>query len=580
MSNNPITSIHDIKETSRRVSQFCYVSMVIASVTVVTNFIYGNTISLLLVVGLIATLAILVRLNVKGYPRIAKFGLVIVLNFFLVVIAFAEGLNTASTLYFLPLLYAIPFSINNTKLYNRQVVIFFSITFLCFIFCIVFCGKTSSWQRISEETFRKMFITNSICAFVLCAIFATLSIYLERKYASALLNQINKAEEAMEARTKFLSNMGHELRTPLNGIIGATNLLRKGEPLPEQTQYLEILKYCSDHMLGLVNDVLDFNKIEAGQLDIHPVECNIKKLLQQSTLPFYNSFEEKKLDFRVTIDDELDTIVLIDDMRLVQVINNLLSNALKFTEKGFVLLEVKPIAKRDNELTISFVVEDTGIGIKKQDQQKVFGSFWQAYNQTTRRYAGTGLGLTICQRLLRMMDAYLSVESEEGAGSRFHFSLTVPIIETKSEQTYILDVTPDDLDGIKVLLAEDNIINAMIAKKILEEKGAYVEMANNGEEVLHILKSDSDFNIILLDLEMPVMDGYTAIMQIKKQYPHISVVAFTAALLDLDMYQNILDLGFKDFIMKPFQMLDFYAKVRKYTRPTEVLLASASRNSR
>jgi len=383
----------------------------------------------------------------------------------------------------------------------------------------------------------------------------------------------------MEARTKFLSNMGHELRTPLNGIIGATNLLRKGSTLPEQKEYLDILKYCSDHMLGLVNDVLDFNKIEAGQLDIHPVECNIKKLLKQSTMPFYNSFEEKKLDLRVVIDDALDTIVLIDDMRLVQVINNLLSNALKFTEKGYVLLEVKQVEKRDNHATISFLVEDTGIGINKQDQQKVFGSFWQAYNQTTRKYTGTGLGLTICQRLLRMMDTYLSVESEEGVGSKFFFSVMVPVIAHTTQQTHTQELTTSDLEGINVLLAEDNIINAMIAKKILEEKNALVKMAANGEEVLLILESDSNFNIILLDLEMPVMDGYSAITQIKKLYPAIPVVAFTAALMDQEMYQNILDSGFKDFILKPFQVLDFYAKVRKYAIPAEMLMATATSNS-
>jgi len=576
MSKNSVATIHDIKETSRRVVQFCCVAMVIASVTVITNVIYGNTLSALLVVGLIMTLAVLVWINLKGYVRAAKYGLVFTLNAFLIIIAFAEGLNSASTLYFLPLLYAIPFSIDNTKAYKQQVIAFFSVTLLCFAFCIIFCGKTSTWQPIAEETFRRMFIVNSICAFLLCAIFASLSIYLERKYVSALLEQINKTEEAMEARTKFLSNMGHELRTPLNGIIGATNLLRKGSALPEQREYLDILKYCSDHMLELVNDVLDFNKIEAGQLDIHPVECNIKKLLKQSTMPFYNHFEEKKLELRVVIDDTLDTLVLADDMRLVQVINNLLSNALKFTEKGYVLLEVKQVERKEAQVTISFMVQDTGIGISKQDQQKVFGSFWQVYNHTTRKYAGTGLGLTICQRLLRMMDAYLSVESEEGIGSKFYFTITVPVIDAKPEQSFMPDLAQEDLDGIKVLLAEDNIINAMIAKKILEEKDAFAVMANNGAEVLQILSSDSDFNLILLDLEMPVMDGYTAIVQIKKLYPQIPVVAFTAAMMDLDMYQNILDLGFKDYILKPFQMHDFYSKVKKYAKPVEALLASGT----
>ncbi len=544
MSENLIPSIHDLKETSKRTKQFAYVTMMIASATVVTNFIYGNVLSAFLVIGLIGSLAVLVWNNARGNPRLTKFGLVLLINIFLVMIAFAEGLNTASTIYFLPLLFAIPFIIDNTKAYKIQVLIFFSFTLVCFLFCILYCGKTSSWQYISEATFRKMFLINSVCSFLLCAIFACLSIYLERRYASALLSQVSKTEEAMEARTRFLLSMGHELRTPLNGIIGATNLLRKGDSLPQQHEYLEILKYCSDHMLGLVNDVLDFNKIEAGQLDIHPVECNISKLLWQSTLAFYNSFEEKKLDLRITIDKELDILVLADDMRLVQVINNLLSNALKFTEKGYVLLAVKQIERTEQEITVSFLVEDTGIGINKQDQQKVFGSFWQVYNQTTRKYTGTGLGLTICQRLLRMMDSYLTIDSEEGKGSRFYFQVTVPVIRPKAEQIHTPDFSTGNLEGIKVLLAEDNIINAMIAKKILEEKKAVVYMAENGEEVLSILQSDTYFNLILLDLEMPVMDGYTAVKEIRKHYPHIPVVAFTAALMDHEMCDAIRNLGF------------------------------------
>lgn len=574
MSNiQNISSIHDIKETSRRAIQFSYVAMMIASITVVTNFLNGNILSAFLVIGLISSLGLLVWINKKGDPRVARFGLVVLLNIFLTVIAFAEGLKTASTLYFLPLLFAIPFLIDNSRAYKRQLAFYFGITLIAFSICVLFCPDISAWQPISEAVFRQMFITNCICAFVLCAIFASLSIFLERRYAYALLNQINKTEEAMEARTRFLSSMGHELRTPLNGIIGATNLLRRGECLPEQNEYLGILKYCSDHMLGLVNDILDFNKIEAGQLDLHPVECNIKKLLQQSTLPFHNSFEEKKLDFQLVIDEGLDSTVMVDDMRLVQVINNLLSNAIKFTERGFIRLEVKQTALQNGEVSILFSVQDTGIGIKTEDQEKVFGSFWQVYHQTTRKYAGTGLGLTICQRLLGLMNSHLSLESHPGRGSRFSFAVTVPVVESIPKKVLVPELKQGNLEGIRILLAEDNIINSMIAKKILEDNDASVVTVQNGQEALDALQHDAGYHLIFLDLEMPVMDGYTALLHIQQHYPHLPVVAFTAALMDQAMYQRLKDLGFKDCILKPFQMLDIYAKVRKYALPLEMQVA-------
>jgi signal transduction histidine kinase/CheY-like chemotaxis protein len=567
VKDTSISPAPDIKKTSKRAAQFCCVAMMVATFNAIVNLIHGNIISAILIAGLVASLAIMVFINNAGNPRIAKLGLVVLLNVFLVLISFAEGLNTASTSYFLPLLYAIPFFVNNNKDFKLKVGVLFSITLCSFAVCVIFCNKTSTWQPISEGVYRQMFLINGFSSFMLCAVFAYLSIYLERRYADALLKQIGKTEEAMDARTKFLSSMGHELRTPLNGIIGASNLLRNSEVLQEQKEFLDILKYCSDHMLGLVNDILDFNKIEAGKLDLHPVKCNIKKLLKKSTLPFYNSFEEKKIELKVVVDDELDEVVLLDDLRLVQIINNLISNALKFTEKGYVKLEVTQRQKITGLTTITFCVEDTGIGIKEADQDRIFGSFSQVYNETTRKYGGTGLGLTICKRLLKMMDSILTVESKVGKGSKFSFTITVPVVECDKEKNFVREHESTDLEGIKILLAEDNIINMMIAKKFLEDKKAIVSTAENGQDALAILAKDDGFDIVLLDLEMPVMDGYTAVVEIQKNWPHIPVLAFTAALMDQEMLQKLLDLGFLDCILKPFEPLNFYSKVRDYAKP-------------
>jgi CheY-like chemotaxis protein len=361
--------------------------------------------------------------------------------------------------------------------------------------------------------------------------------------------------------------MGHELRTPLNGIIGAANLLGKDLSPVDQKEYLGIVKYCSDHMLRLVNDILDFNKIEADQLDIHPVECNIKRLLHQSALPFYNRFEEKKLELKVTVDESIDEVVMVDDVRLVQVLNNLISNAWKFTETGSVNVVAKLQKREDNIATISFSVIDTGIGITKENQQKIFESFWQVFDQATRKYGGTGLGLTISKRLLILMNSHLEVESEGGKGSKFSFTLSLPVVSGKKQTTLNTELVSSDLNGMRILVVEDNIINMIIAKKILEDANALISKAENGQEALDVLQDDSSYDIILLDLEMPVMDGYTAIKEMKKFYPHIPVIAFTAALIDNEMWDKLITLGFSDCLLKPFQPLDLFAKVKKHTRP-------------
>ncbi|HET9279668.1 MAG TPA: ATP-binding protein, partial [Flavitalea sp.] len=396
------------------------------------------------------------------------------------------------------------------------------------------------------------------------AVFAYLGIYFERKYAAVLLDQKNRTEEAMKARSQFLSQMGHELRTPLNGIIGASNLLTKNNTLPEQSEYLNILKYCSNHMLELINNILDYNKIEAGKLDIHLTEVNLKQLVQNSVLPFSNRFDEKKLGLKVQIDPDLDVNVMIDDIRLIQILNNLISNALKFTEKGYVNLKVFRKSKDNQMIDVSFSVEDTGIGIEKSDFPKIFESFGQVYTSTTRQYEGTGLGLSISQRLLNLMGSNLELESEPGKGSTFSFSVRLKQTTTNNTTNSAAKMQNTDLSGMRILIAEDNVINMLMAKKIMADWNVNLTTAENGLKALQSLETDANYNIILLDLEMPEMDGYTAVREINKLYPGIPVLAFTAALIDQDMYSDLKDTGFVDAVLKPCQPMELLSKIRQY----------------
>jgi CheY-like chemotaxis protein len=267
---------------------------------------------------------------------------------------------------------------------------------------------------------------------------------------------------------------------------------------------------------------------------------------------------------KIDIDPELNVSVLADDLRLIQVFNNLFSNALKFTEKGFVKLEVLCKSKNNQYVEVSFNVEDTGIGIDEKDQKKIFESFWQVYDENTKKFIGTGLGLTICVRLLKLMNSNLTLVSEKGKGSKFSFDLKFECTNAQQQISGNNTKTEDNLSGIRVLLAEDNQINMMVAKKILTGFKATVTCAYNGKEALEVLEKAPVLDIILLDLEMPVINGYTAIFEIKKSHPNIPVIAFTASLIDQKMLSELIESGFADCILKPFQPHQLLAGIKKH----------------
>lgn len=559
-----ITPVHDIKETVKRTARFGYIAMLFGSISIVTNVIYGNLLSALLVAGLVICLLVILMLNFKGWFTVAKIFSVISLNAFLTVIAFSEGLKSGGYLFFIPLLTVLPYLIDNHERYLEELSAYLAITIACFCACIFYCPEASAWQTISEEIYARMFLNNSLSVILISASYAIIGLFMERRYVETIIRQKQKTEEAAKARSRFLSNMGHELRTPLNGIIGVSNLLEKEASLPHQEEYLNILKYCSDHMLRLVNDILDFNKIEAGKLNLHPTDFNLKTLLEKSTLPFYNHFEEKGIQLKVDIDSAVNTTVHHDDLRLVQILNNILSNALKFTEKGYVELKASVVNKTDGRITVHFRIKDSGIGIAPDDQRRIFDSFWQASNHSSRRFGGTGLGLTISQRLLQLMNSTLQVSSVKNQGSQFAFTIDFALSKHAVNQADLSDDN-NDLRGYRVLIAEDNIINMMIAKKMLEDWKAEVVTAENGAKAIEILSSDGNFDIILLDLEMPEVDGYTAIREIRKTHPNVPAIAFTAALLDNEMLQSLIKMGFVDCALKPFIPQELLAKIKNAT---------------
>ncbi len=375
-----------------------------------------------------------------------------------------------------------------------------------------------------------------------------------------ILKAKEKAEKAVQVKSRFLSNMSHELRTPLNAIIGTTNIILHEEYLPSQKQSFEVLKYSSEHMMQLVNDILDFSKIEAGKMVLESAPFNIKSFLQKVVSPFNTPISAKNLALEIKIDDSANLEVFGDEMRLIQVMNNLLANAIKFTEKGAITVEVKTVTLRSQTADIYFAVKDTGIGIAQNKMRQIFESFMQADIETTRKFGGTGLGLAISKKIVAQMGGNLQAESKTGAGSTFYFTLGFKI--AARQKSYVDENKLNglsNLEGVKVLLAEDNPINMIVAKRFLQKWHIEIIEAENGVKAVELFYRHQP-DLLLIDLEMPEMDGAQTVAEIRKTHPYIPIIAFTAATYE-NIKEDLLSKGFNDYLPKPFKPEELHKKI-------------------
>lgn len=375
-----------------------------------------------------------------------------------------------------------------------------------------------------------------------------------------ILKAKEKAEKAVQIKSRFLSNMSHELRTPLNAIIGTTNIILHEEYLASQKQSFEVLKYSSEHMMQLVNDILDFSKIEAGKMVLENTPFNIKAFLQKVLAPFVAPVAAKGLVLETAIHDNTDIEVYGDEMRLIQVMNNLVANAIKFTEQGKIVIEVKEVAHRSEDADIYFAVKDTGIGIAQNKMKQIFESFTQADIETTRKFGGTGLGLAISKKIIDQMGGQLEAESQVAVGSTFYFSLRFKI--ARQRKSYVDENKLKglaSLEGIRVLLAEDNPINMIVAKRFLQKWNMDVIEAENGVRAVALFHQHQP-DILLIDLEMPEMDGAQTVAEIRKTHPDIPIIAFTAATYE-NIKEDLLNKGFNDYVPKPFKPEELHAKI-------------------
>jgi PAS domain S-box-containing protein len=378
-----------------------------------------------------------------------------------------------------------------------------------------------------------------------------------------------KAEEAAQSKQLFMSTMSHEIRTPLNEVIGITNLLLQGTPRDDQMDYIKALKFSGNHLLTLVNDVLDYNKMESGKIVFEQTQFNLSDFLDEIKRSYSFRSKAKNLIFDIVKANDLPVEVIGDPIRLNQILSNLLSNALKFTLHGSITVFVKELNRTTNQSKMEFTVTDTGIGIQKDQHSLIFDSFTQASTDTTRHFGGTGLGLAICKKLIELQGGIITIESEPDKGSTFRFNIIFGISEkgtlgktAEVEESYL------GLEGKRILVAEDNKINFFVANKFLTGWGIIVTHAENGQIALDILEKQ-DFDLILMDLHMPVVDGIEATRIIRKsnieRIKDIPIVALTAAIMS-ESHDKIEDLNINDYVLKPFKPHDLFERILKNIR--------------
>lgn len=373
------------------------------------------------------------------------------------------------------------------------------------------------------------------------------------------------AEDSAKSKELFLANMSHEIRTPMNAIMGIIQLL-KDTPLNQtQLDYLKSMDFAGENLLRIINDVLDLSKIEAGKMSLEKIQFNLNSLISDLFNSINYRANEKGIQLLKLIEDEVPEKIIGDPIRVNQILINLISNAIKFTEKGHVKLHVKVVEKIDNTIKINFIIEDTGIGINAQMHKIIFHDFEQANKETTRKYGGTGLGLSIVKRLLELQGGSIKVKSKVGKGATFTVELPFVISTTNDETPQLIEIDEfeKELFNISVLLVEDNILNQMVATKFLETMGLKITVVNNGLEGINEL-ARCDYDMVLMDIQMPHMDGYTAAKfirtKLKGEKKHIPILAMTAHAISGEK-EKCIAAGMDDYISKPLKREHLKSKI-------------------
>jgi signal transduction histidine kinase len=359
--------------------------------------------------------------------------------------------------------------------------------------------------------------------------------------------------ETQKFRDQFMANMSHEIRTPMNAIVGLTNLLLKSEVNAQQLKYLQVIRKSGENLLVIINDILDLSKIEAGKMELEQRAFPIKTTLETVKMILNVKAEEKGIFLNETIDSVLPEYVVGDETRFTQVITNLVGNAIKFTEKGGVTLKAEVINHDAVKAKIKFSIIDTGIGIPQDKLSKIFESFSQASDDTTRKFGGTGLGLTISKQLVELHNSNLEVSSVPDVGSTFYFTVDFKIALPPQEKEQVVEANGIDVTNKTILLVEDNMFNQMVAVDSIKEifPDINIDVADNGEKALSMVKEKA-YSMVFMDIQLPDMDGFQITREIRKMgFDQLRICAMTASVLK-EHVDACYDAGMDDYMMKPF----------------------------
>lgn len=551
---------------SKRRKKTIYATSVVCFLITLITFVFiislgGSSLSYYLL-GASILFLISSYLSKNDKPKMARVLFILVFNTIISMVSSYLG-KEASIEFFLMFAVGIPFAFFSFSRERKQLYFFACIPIL-FWFGLYYTDFNLFFEAIIEDQTRVQNIVYhvSITTTLLLLVFQLIYYsYTNAKVNTNAHTNKEKAESASNAKSEFLSTMSHEIRTPLNAVIGLSHILGDNNPRKDQIQNIEALNYSGKILLNLLNNVLDFSKMQTDEIKLDNIPVDLISAVKQIEKVHEASCIKKGINMNVVLDKDI-PLVWLDIVRFNQIINNLVSNAIKFTKEGSVTLRIKKTNQTNSEVTFLTEVIDTGIGIPKDKHSAIWEAFSQASADTNRLYGGTGLGLPIVKSIVKRMGSDISIDSEPGKGSRFFFDITLKIA-SEEELKKSTDIKHFDFKNTKVLLVEDNEFNIMVGQQILEKANLIVDIAKDGLSAVKMVKQ-YEYEVVLMDIQMPVLNGYEASKEIRKFNKDIPIIALSASVL-METRDDINNSQMNGFVFKPFKPQDLLNKIEEFT---------------